>query len=32
MERLIGYELSRRPDLSRAAASQSAIDRWGNER
>ena len=31
-ERLIGYELSRRPYLSRAAASEAALDRWTHDR
>jgi hypothetical protein len=32
IERLIGYELSRRPYLSRAAASEAALDRWTRDR
>ena len=31
-ERLIGYELSRRPHLSRTAASEAALDRWSRDR
>jgi len=31
-ERLIKYELSRRPHLSRTAASEAALDRWSRER
>jgi len=31
-ERLIGFELKRRPQLSRAAASQAALDRWSHDR
>jgi hypothetical protein len=31
-DRLIAAELSRRPNLSRAAASRSALDRWSHER
>jgi len=31
-ERLIGHELARRPQLSRAAASQAALDRWSRDR
>ena len=31
-ERLIGHELKRRPDLSRAAAAESAEERWKAER
>jgi hypothetical protein len=30
--RLIDYELTRRPHLSRAAASQAALDRWARDR
>jgi len=32
MERLIDFELARRPSLSRAAASESALDRWARGR
>jgi hypothetical protein len=32
MERLIGVELQRRPDLSRAEASERAIERWNRDR
>ena len=32
MERLIRYELGRRPGLSRAQASDSALDRWNRQR
>lgn len=32
IERLISYELSRRPFLSRAAASQAALERWQRDR
>ncbi len=28
VERLIGHELARRPQLSRASASEAALDRW----
>jgi hypothetical protein len=31
-ERLIGAELARRPGMSRAAASMSAVQRWERER
>jgi len=31
-ERLIAQELVRRPNLSRAAAADSALDRWAHER
>ena len=31
-ERLIRHELARRPQLSRAAASQAALDRWARDR
>ena len=31
-ERLIGHELKRRPDLSRAAAAEAADQRWAAER
>jgi hypothetical protein len=31
-ERLIRHELARRPQLSRAAASQAALDRWSRDR
>ena len=30
--RLIRYELMQRPRLSRAAASQAALDRWARDR
>ena len=30
-ERLIGYELTRRPQLSRAAASHAALERWSRD-
>jgi len=32
VERLIGHELARRPQRSRAAASQAALDRWTRDR
>jgi hypothetical protein len=32
IERLIGYEISRRPFLSRAAASEAALERWQRDR
>ena len=32
MERLIKHELDRRPGLSRAKASESAVDRWNRDR
>ena len=32
IERLIGYEQSRRPHLSRAAASEAALERWTRDR
>jgi hypothetical protein len=32
MERLIAAELARRPDVSRASAARSAIDRWNRDR
>lgn len=32
LERLINLELSRRPNLSRAQASKSALDRWSRDR
>jgi hypothetical protein len=32
MERLIRYELARRPQLSRSLASESALDRWNRDR
>jgi hypothetical protein len=32
MERLIGHEQRRRPDLSRSAASRNALDRWSRDR
>jgi len=31
-ERLIRYELARRPRLSRADASRSALERWARDR
>jgi len=31
-ERLIGYELARRPHLSRTAASEAALERWTRDR
>jgi hypothetical protein len=31
-ERLIQHELTRRPQLSRAAASQAALERWARDR
>jgi hypothetical protein len=31
-ERLINRELARRPGLSRARASETAVDRWNSER
>jgi hypothetical protein len=31
-ERLIGHELARRPGLSRAAAAESAEQRWNRDR
>jgi hypothetical protein len=31
-ERLIAYELQRRPGLSRAAASRAALERWTRDR
>jgi hypothetical protein len=31
-ERLIRHELVRRPQLSRSAASQAALDRWTRDR
>ena len=31
-ERLISYELGKRPQLSRAAASKAALDRWSRDR
>ena len=31
-ERLIAHELARRPGLSRAAASGSALERWNRDR
>lgn len=31
-ERLIRHEIARRPRLSRAAASQAALDRWTRDR
>ncbi|HEY4180506.1 MAG TPA: hypothetical protein VGM90_26865 [Kofleriaceae bacterium] len=31
-DRLISAELARRPALSRAAASRSALDRWSRDR
>jgi hypothetical protein len=31
-ERLISYEITRRPHLSRAAASEAALDRWSRDR
>ena len=31
-ERLIAYELSRRPHLSRPAASEAALERWARDR
>jgi len=30
--RLIGYELARRPSASRASASKAALERWQRER
>jgi hypothetical protein len=32
MERLIAAEVARRPGISRATASQSAIERWKRDR
>ena len=32
IERLIAYEQSRRPHLTRAAASEAALDRWTHDR
>lgn len=32
IERLIAYEQSRRPHLSRAAASEAALERWTRDR
>jgi hypothetical protein len=32
MERLIAHEQGRRPRLSRAAASEAALDRWARDR
>jgi hypothetical protein len=32
IERLIAYEQTRRPYLSRAAASEAALDRWTHDR
>jgi hypothetical protein len=32
MERLIAHEQARRPQLSRAAASEAALDRWSRDR
>ena len=32
VERLIRHELARRPQLSRSAASQAALDRWTRDR
>lgn len=32
MERLIAYELQRRPELSRAQAAEHAMDRWNRDR
>jgi hypothetical protein len=31
-ERLIGYELARRPHLSRSSASEAALERWTRDR
>ena len=31
-QRLIDYELSRRPHLSRTAASEAALERWSRDR
>ena len=31
-ERLIRHEVSRRPQLTRAAASRAALDRWSRDR
>lgn len=31
-ERLIAYELARRPHLSRTAASEAALERWSRDR
>ncbi len=31
LERLIRFEVSRRPNLTRAAAAASAVDRWKHE-
>lgn len=31
-ERLIGHELTRRPQISRAAACEAAVDRWNRDR
>jgi hypothetical protein len=31
-ERLIRHELARRPQLSRSAASEAALDRWTRDR
>jgi hypothetical protein len=32
MERLIAHEQTRRPNLTRSAASRSAIERWNRDR
>ena len=32
MERLIAHERERRPDISRATAAKSAMERWNRER
>lgn len=32
MERLIAFEAARRPQFSRAAAAQAAIERWNRDR
>ena len=32
MERLIAHERTRRPDVTRAAAARSAMERWNRDR
>ncbi|MBL9015574.1 MAG: hypothetical protein JNL83_15425 [Myxococcales bacterium] len=32
VERLIAHELARRPEVSRAAAARSAMERWNRDR
>jgi hypothetical protein len=32
VERLIAYEMARRPQLSRDGASKAALDRWARDR